>query len=451
MICLCLMLAVSCTNNAYEGSIIITEIPADNPGGDFENGLSWYENLPSHLIAIDPGKPGKTVVLSKDFYAVRSPEVSCDAAKLLFAGRKARDDGWQIWEMDLKNKNSRQITAFNENCIDPAYLPGDRFVFSKQVNNEDNQAEYALFTGSLDGTGISRITFDPHANFAPTVLKDGRVVTISRQLFPETGQSMYMVMRPDGTKAMQFYTGKEGTEPVSRAWETAGAEVLFIESSPDGSTGSLMSVHQNRPLNSVVNVSAGIEGSFRYVFPMQTGEYLISYRFSYTDKYSLYKFDPEKRSPGKLIYSNPYFHAVEAVEVAKIEKPRDLPSEVNEEKETGLLFCQDINISGNPSEDKSPGIKKAKKIQVSGMKGLFGEVDVEEDGSFYLKVMADTAFQIRTLDENGEPVHGPSAWIWIRPNERRGCVGCHEDPELVPANRVPMAVKKPPVPIPVQN
>jgi hypothetical protein len=39
--------------------------------------------------------------------------------------------------------------------------------------------------------------------------------------------------------------------------------------------------------------------------------------------------------------------------------------------------------------------------------------------------------------------------MWLRPNERRGCVGCHEDPELVPANRVPLAVKKNPVGVPV--
>jgi hypothetical protein len=28
-------------------------------------------------------------------------------------------------------------------------------------------------------------------------------------------------------------------------------------------------------------------------------------------------------------------------------------------------------------------------------------------------------------------------------------VGCHEDPEMVPENRIPLAVKKPPVLIPV--
>ena len=57
----------------------------------------------------------------------------------------------------------------------------------------------------------------------------------------------------------------------------------------------------------------------------------------------------------------------------------------------------------------------------------------------------------QTLDENGKILFGPSDWIWLRPFERRGCVGCHEDPELVPENFVPLSVKKPPVFIPVES
>jgi len=63
--------------------------------------------------------------------------------------------------------------------------------------------------------------------------------------------------------------------------------------------------------------------------------------------------------------------------------------------------------------------------------------------------MADTPFRIRTLDESGNVVSGPCSWLWLRPNERRGCIGCHENPELAPENIVSLAVKKPPVIIPV--
>ena len=78
-----------------------------------------------------------------------------------------------------------------------------------------------------------------------------------------------------------------------------------------------------------------------------------------------------------------------------------------------------------------------------------GVVKVAKDGSFYLKVIADRPFQIRTLDENGKVVNS-GAWLWLRPNERRGCIGCHENRELAPENNVPLAVKRDPVNIPVQ-
>ena len=53
------------------------------------------------------------------------------------------------------------------------------------------------------------------------------------------------------------------------------------------------------------------------------------------------------------------------------------------------------------------------------------------------------------MNAAGKVINGPGRWIWLRPNERRGCVGCHEDHEMVPGNIQPVAVKFPPVSIPV--
>jgi hypothetical protein len=93
--------------------------------------------------------------------------------------------------------------------------------------------------------------------------------------------------------------------------------------------------------------------------------------------------------------------------------------------------------------------RKAVKVELLGIDTTYGTVRVMEDGSFYLKVMADIPFRIRTLDEKNNVISDPCSWLWLRPNERRGCIGCHEDPELVPENRVALAVTKSPVIIPV--
>jgi len=114
-----------------------------------------------------------------------------------------------------------------------------------------------------------------------------------------------------------------------------------------------------------------------------------------------------------------------------------------------LLLCQDINFINEQMTDNFANTGKSLKIEVLGTDTTYGVVQVEEDGSFYLKVMADIPFRIRTLDEDGKVVNGPCSWLWLRPNERRGCIGCHEDPELAPENRVSQAIKNPPVIIPV--
>ncbi len=74
---------------------------------------------------------------------------------------------------------------------------------------------------------------------------------------------------------------------------------------------------------------------------------------------------------------------------------------------------------------------------------------MEDDGSVYLKIKADTPFRMQTLDEEGNLIQGPSSWLQLRPNERRGCVGCHAGHTRAPDNRQPLAVQKEPIEIPL--
>ncbi len=108
-------------------------------------------------------------------------------------------------------------------------------------------------------------------------------------------------------------------------------------------------------------------------------------------------------------------------------------------------MSQDINHSLVSAYQHLKGDTMASRVAVYGLDGLIGETAVKADGSFYLKIDSDTPFRFFTLNELGETVRGPSEWIWLRPNERRGCVGCHADPELAPENIQPLAVQEAPV------
>jgi hypothetical protein len=203
-------------------------------------------------------------------------------------------------------------------------------------------------------------------------------------------------------------------------------------------------------LHSKVNLSSGIRGDFYSVSHLQSGKLLVSYRSSNGRPYALYEFDVEKKMLGKSIYKSQNFNILEAVAVEKHGRAKKLPSEVDLNVKTGLLLCQDINFMEIKSGSNSNSTSKAVKIEVMGIDASLGIVDVEEDGSFYLKVLADTPFRIKTINQNGEMANGPGSWLYLRPNERRGCVGCHEDNEQIPENRQPFSVKKDPINIPVK-
>ncbi|NOY36384.1 MAG: hypothetical protein GXO83_02290 [Chlorobi bacterium] len=441
---------VSCKNHSMKGMLIFTRIPVDrfNPDGD---GLS-HDFPGSGLMAVKPGEAGGPEInLTPGFYSACSPQISYDATHLLFAGQKNEQDPWQVWEMDLKHKTSKQITDFKESCFGPAYLPGGRLVFSREMPDTGTGTTHTLFTMNLDGSNLQQITFHPDDDYVSTILRDGRILMLSKQIFPEQGEIKYLAMRPNGTKAQLFYQGEKGTVPGFRVYETADEHIYFIErKTGKNKKRDIISIRYNRPLHSRVNYTAEISGNFYTVLPLPSGDMFVSYRPSDNQAIALYHFSGEKKSIGERLFGDSKYHILDPVLVEPYNRPRKLPDELNLTYPTGLIVCQNVNITSLP-DTASSSTAKTTKIEVLGLDKSLGIVPVEDDGSFYLKVTADLPFRIRALDDHDRVLYGPSDWIWVRPFERRGCVGCHEDPELVPENVVPLAIKTWPVLIPVDT
>jgi len=440
----------SCGEKNKEGMIIFTRSQVKSNSVTFDKSDSWRYMTQAQIMELNPEKPDTTVkILTGNFYSAHSPEISYDGKYILFAAQQKQNDLWQIWEMDLNDLKARQVTSSKENCTDPAYLPLGRFLFTSHSATDSLKSNESIFTSNIDGTDQRRITYTPDIYLASHVLSDGRILTIAAQKFPETSDQKFLVMRPDGTKTELFYKGSEGNELSGRGLETSNGRIVFIESEKSNpGKGNLISVSYSRPLHSKLNLSSEIEGDFRAVYPQSTGKLLVSYHKTATDRYALYEFDPEKKSLGKPIYSSNEFDVLEVVEVVKHIRPRKLPSEVNAVIKTGLIMCQDVNLGDDPLKISGTPLKKVSKVEIMGTDSSLGIFKPSRDGSFYLKVVADKPFQIRTLDDEGNVIK-KCDWVWLRPNERRGCVGCHEDQDIVPDNRIPIAVKKAPIGIPV--
>ena len=420
------VISLSCSNNSYEGKIVAVE--------------------DANLIAIDPLNPDKPAVfLSKDFVSAGSPSVSHEGRYLFFQGKQNENDPWQIWVMDLQKKSSSQVTHLPENCIHPASLPDGTVVFSRQGKVKD-VVVHDLWRCSMDGSGLNRITFNPAANLHPSVLWEGRVLYSSSEEYPVPKKAALMVMRPDGTKSEVYSRGSGELHPAGKATESAKGYVYFISSG-----GKFSRLEHKRPLHTFENLSEGIAGSFASVIPFEENGCLVSYRSSEGEAYGLYRFNPDTRETPSLLYQGEADVTDPVLIAAMPERPRILPSAVNPELSTGLLMSQDINHSQLPVHPGISGDSLADRIRISSLEKELGVVEVKADGSFYVKMDSDTPFRIESLNKQGETVRGPSDWIYLRPNERRGCVGCHADPELAPKNFQPLAVKEDPVVLSVEK
>jgi len=420
-------LFLSCSSNSYEGKIVAVERAGEDPES-------------SHLVLLDPERPEKEATLIlKEFKCASAPELSHEGRYLYFQAKEESGDPWQIWMLDLKKKDLSPITDLSENCTDPASLPDGSVVFSRESQLKGTEIN-SLWKIHRDGCCLTQLTHNPAKNLYSSVLKEGRVLYSSTQVYPEAQEAVLMVMRPDGTKSEIYTHGCYGDSPGSGGSESSDGYIYFISGK-----GQLSRVLHRRPLHTFEKLSESIPGSFASVSPAKDGSCLVSYRPSEGEAFGLYRFDPGTgQVPSPLFQSEN--HLLDPLVVAAMEpRPRILPSPVDPGKPTALLMSQDINHSMLPANQGLIGDTLANRIRISSLDGELAVVEAREDGSFYLKVDADQAMRFETLNSQGEVVRGPSDWIYLRPNERRACTGCHADPELAPRNIQPMAVKEDPV------
>ena len=135
------------------------------------------------------------------------------------------------------------------------------------------------------------------------------------------------------------------------------------------------------------------------------------------------------------------------------QRPVELASQVNTQATTGRFYCQDIRYTRNTGA----GWSHVRAIRVLMGKGLtmrsshayivhagnetveLGTVPIMPDGSFAIEVPADRAIAFQAVDAEGRSELNEMSWIYVRPGETRGCVGCHavrQSAALVQTNRL---------------
>jgi len=81
------------------------------------------------------------------------------------------------------------------------------------------------------------------------------------------------------------------------------------------------------------------------------------------------------------------------------------------------------------------------------VKGCFGTVPVEADGSAYFKAPSGVELYFQALDKDGKELSRMGSVTQVMPGEHQSCVGCHEPRSATAPNVRKMAVNRRPLPI----
>jgi hypothetical protein len=480
--------------------LVFTQIPAGGVPQSSQSGpefLPPLRNIPtSRIVSLDLREGAQEPwILTPEFESACSPVVSFDGKRLAFAGKRESGDPWNIWEMDADGGNKRRIVEVPADCLTPAYLssiytldnlsPRDQIVFATAatgaVNERGAGQAWSLCTCELSGKELRRITFNLSADFDPTVLPDGRILFASWQGYGSryypTGLFSLLVVNTDGTDVFPFYGNHELPILKCKPVIGDGGWIYFVESDASDPLGggNIAAVNLRRNLKTYTPIATDSEGLYYSPSPLAEGRLIVSYRHRReAETYGLYELSPQTGQIMATVFDDPAWHEVEAKVIAPRLRPKGRSSVVNYEFHTADIFCMDCYLSDWPGlKDIAPGSLRGLRIiegiplrggvvsppladgSIPGGPGtsdysatpfgprrILGEIPLPEDGSFYIRVPAGTPISFQVLDENKMAVATHRSWMWGMPKENRGCIGCHEDRELTPPNRLTDALKE---------
>jgi len=381
---------------------------------------------------------GATVVLRKDgtsrslvtgFSATADPAVSFDGSHVLFAGKRQANAPWDLWEVAASGGDPKQITTCSSDCVRPFYLPGDRVVYSRKVNNR-----FQLEALPLAGGTPLQLTYVPGSALATDVLRDGRILFEATYPLGNGSSSEIYTVYSDGSGVESYRCDHESDRQAGK--QVASGDIVF--SSEHGLSRFTSAVATQLALKAPDGEFAGD------VVQAPSGKYLLSWRPNAQARYSLQLWN-SRTGTFEPFVADPDASTVQPVLIAARPTPNLHPSALHDWNYANLL-CLNAYASKYAFARGSIKAMRLYAKAESGKPTLMGSSDVAPDGSFYVQVPAERPLQIELLDASGKTLKRQQGWFWMRKGEQRVCVGCHAGPERSPENTVPGTLVKSTVP-----
>ncbi|HVO59328.1 MAG TPA: hypothetical protein VMT53_00255 [Terriglobales bacterium] len=357
--------------------------------------------------------------LLPEFAASADPAVFFDGNRLLFAGKKATRDHWQIWEMNLPGGAPRRLTSCAGNCIRPFYLPEDRFIFAEQFGSQT-----AIKAAPLSGGQALTLTYNPGHSLPSDVLRDGRILFDSVLPSNSVRPEIY-ALYSDGS-GVEAYRCDHGNARHSGR-QVASGDIVFAHERGLARFTPALAHQEDLPLPSQEYAGDVAELSNR--------DWLLTYRSGPHGRFHIARWTPETQQL-QTILSDDHVDLLQPTLIATRAVPNRHPSALHDWNYANLL-CLNAYTSKLHIPEGTISTVRLYTREVSGHETTLGTAAVQKDGSFYLRTPADRPLKIALLDATGKSLQKEAGWFWLRRGEQRVCVGCHAGPETAPENAVP--------------
>jgi hypothetical protein len=417
--------------------LIVTAAPAYEPLA----ALRGEERFPkgAQLMIVHEGKAEP---LMAGFAASADANVSFDGKTVLFAGKQAASDPWQIWELTLADRSVRKVIATATDAVRPLSLPGGRMVWAQRVpwgfqmqSAEDGHPSEHAFLNPTAGPGVLPLTYTQASAFPADVLADGRILFEAG--FPlGTGATPELFLVYADGSGVESYRCDHGRARWGGRQLNSG-DVIFTHGSSLARFTSPLA-HETP----VVAPHAEYAGA---IAETASGAWLMSARAAAGTPYALKLWKPGTTALQTLLAVSGK-NIIEPVLIAPRTAPKRHPSGLHDWSYANILAL-DARQSRMGDLKAAPSSVRLEMQDAQGRKVVMGTAPVESDGSLFMKTPADQPIRFALLDAKGAVMRQEHGWFWIRRGEQRICVGCHTGPERASENRVPAVLLRTTTPV----
>lgn len=431
------------------------------------------------------GKKSEVKVLMEDPYGmIRDPDISYDGKSILFAWKKSdRNDDFQLYEMDLKSQESRQLTyGLGMANLEGAYLPDNTIVFCSTRGEHSvpcHTTEVSnLYKMERDGTFLRRLAVDQVHTLYPKPTDDGRI-TYTRWDYSDRGQvyphGLYQ-MNLDGTMQAALY-GTSSWFPTSKlhARQIPGTRKFLAVASGHHTTqmGKVIEIDPTvgrdegkglrflavaRKYEYEKKDRASQEGPlFSHPYPLAGETFLAAHapatRFTVQMDLYWFTYDGQREL---LAYDTKGRSCLYPVLVRPRDKGHLRPNLVDYNAKDSLIIIEDIYKGAGMNGVKWGEADRLRVVELryrsasvgfmpnSGLggnstngtpiavgqgswdvKAIIGEVPIGADGSVAVRVPSMKSLYYQILDKRGQVIQTMRTWDTLQPGEVKSCGGCH--------------------------